>query len=391
MPSRLERFQGCLMGVRVGDALGMPFEILTREQIAAITDRWGVATFWDPQQHRSDAPRWAKKLGVLKPGDFTDDWQMTRAGAQSLLQCGGLNLSDLAQRYIEEHRIQALGWGGTTARSVRAMEAWFWSKGREGRAPERFAVFPPRAKPGSGCGNGVAMRIAPFALWTSGELKDSERASENIARWASSMGMFSQVSPSREAILSFQQTIWRVGGMTHPDVRATIAAYAVASIIARLAGRDGKPLTRPALINLVSQVRAQIRFMEENLPADAPRGPETPSVSQQLRLVVPSLVSVNPAVEIAKRLGTSSFALESVPFAIATFLRHPLDFRAALKEAVEAGGDTDTNAAIVGSMVGANVGVGAIPDGWRRFRPDFQQAEDLGAALYDACHTLPAD
>lgn len=391
MPSRLDRFRGSLMGVRIGDALGMPFEILTREQIAAITGSQGVTTFWDPQQHRTDAPPWAKKLRALAPGDCTDDWQMTRAGAQSLLHSRGLDLGDLAQRSIDERRARSLGWGGTTKRGLRAVEAWFWSEGREGRSPERFATFPPRAKPGSGCGNGVAMRIAPFGLWASGELERSQRASVSSLRWVVIKGLVDHAHPSREAIQSFQQMIWSVGGMTHPDVRASIAAYVVAGFIARLAGRDGEPLARSALIDMVGEIMGEVRFMEEHSPQDAPRAPRTPSVSSALRLVVPSLVSVNSAQEIANRFGTSSFSLESVPFAITTFLRHSTDFRAALKEAVEAGGDTDTNAAIVGSMVGANVGIDGIPEDWRRFREDFNEAEELGTALYDACHTLPAD
>ncbi|HLD20529.1 MAG TPA: ADP-ribosylglycohydrolase family protein, partial [Patescibacteria group bacterium] len=65
MITRKSRFMGSLMGVRIGDALGMPFEILTPEQILGITGRQGVTTFLDPQRHRTDAHAWTEKLKTL--------------------------------------------------------------------------------------------------------------------------------------------------------------------------------------------------------------------------------------------------------------------------------------------------------------------------------------
>jgi ADP-ribosyl-[dinitrogen reductase] hydrolase len=53
-----------------------------------------------------------------------------------------------------------------------------------------------------------------------------------------------------------------------------------------------------------------------------------------------------------RELGTSGFVLESVPFAYFCFLRFGASFRA-VEEAIKAGGDADTNAAIVGGWVGA--------------------------------------
>jgi len=61
--------------------------------------------------------------------------------------------------------------------------------------------------------------------------------------------------------------------------------------------------------------------------------------------------------------GTSCYCLESVPFAISVFFRHPTDFRAGIFEAVNAGGDTDSNASMVGALIGANVGMTGIPEG----------------------------
>lgn len=361
MTTRKDRFLGSLMGVRIGDALGMPFESLTHEQIMEITGSQGVTTFWNPQQHRTDAPAWTLKLGALKPGDYTDDWQMTKAGALSLLRRGQFDLEDLAMAYIDEMNVRNLGWGGTTTRSLREIELWLETNGRQGRSPQQFARFPQDAKPDSGCGNGVAMRIAPVALFMSCVYKPNGR-------------------PVPGGIQIFQRMIWDVGGLTHPDPRASVSAFAVASLIARLATRNGKALTRKELLPLVRKMKNEIIFMELT---HARNMPGIERFSTRLEWVLTVVDAMCPDAKcLREKCGTSCYALESVPFAIATFLRHPTDFIVALKETVEAGGDTNTNAALVGAMIGANVGINEIPPEWRHFRDDFVDAEDFGAMLF---------
>ena len=67
----------------------------------------------------------------------------------------------------------------------------------------------------------------------------------------------------------------------------------------------------------------------------------------------------NPPAENVK-----GFVVDTVAFALAAWKRHPRDYRAAILEAVRAGGDTDTVAAIVGGIVGAAVGREGIPREW---------------------------
>jgi len=62
--------------------------------------------------------------------------------------------------------------------------------------------------------------------------------------------------------------------------------------------------------------------------------------------------------------GVSGFVLHTVPAVLYVWLRHPGDFRRAIEEIVRLGGDTDTTGAIVGALVGATAGVGAIPPEW---------------------------
>jgi len=352
------------MGVRIGDPLGIAFETMNTQQILQVTGPAGVTTFWSPEQ-RSDAPAWAQKLRELQPGDFSDDTQMTFAGARSLIRVTQLDLENLASAYIEEMNERDLGWGGTTVRGLREIEQWLKTDGRQGRSPRKFAHFPTDAKMGYGygCGNGVAMRIAPMALLMSRVYNPDGRATPG-------------------GVPVFQQMIWDVGGLTHPDPRASIGAYAVASFIARLAARHTEPVTQEELLRWLSWVIDEVIAMEVVLGSQIQMPVGTEKISSRLTWMQTMLQSGASVQDLRTQLGSSSYTLESVPFSLATFLRHPTDFRAALKEAVEAGGDTDTNAAIVGSLVGANVGLEGIPSDWRNFRHDFVDAEDLGGMLY---------
>ena len=63
--------------------------------------------------------------------------------------------------------------------------------------------------------------------------------------------------------------------------------------------------------------------------------------------------------------GVSGFVLHTVPAALGVWRRNPRDLRAAVTEAVEMGGDSDTLAAIVGGIVGASTGVEGIPIEWQ--------------------------
>ena len=64
----------------------------------------------------------------------------------------------------------------------------------------------------------------------------------------------------------------------------------------------------------------------------------------------------------------------------------PLDFETALRQVVEAGGDTDTNAAVAGAVLGARYGASAIPGRWLDCVPERPRIEALAdglAALQD--------
>ena len=122
-------------------------------------------------------------------------------------------------------------------------------------------------------------------------------------------------------------------------------------------------------------------FIEDDLKRKGYNMDSQITVSRQFRRIFDENLLDDP-IALREKIGTNCFAMESVPFAIATFLRHPTDFRAGVLEAVNAGGDMDTTASMVGAMIGANCGLSAIPDEWKNFRPEFAQPLELGERLY---------
>ncbi len=62
--------------------------------------------------------------------------------------------------------------------------------------------------------------------------------------------------------------------------------------------------------------------------------------------------------------GISGYINQTVPGVIFCWLRYRDDFRKAIETIIMAGGDTDTTAAILGGVMGATLGVKAIPEEW---------------------------
>lgn len=345
-PTVLSKVQGCLLGVAIGDAMGMPWECMTYEAILEKTGGAGVTGFVDPVQQV------IRGTMSLSAGDTTDDWQLTAAVARSLIRKRQFDIEDIAREHVFEFDRCKFGWGLTTRRSLKEIKRWFESGGREGRSPGTPAESQG---PNLGAGNGVAMKVAPVGLFASAGLPEDQ----------------------------FIEAVAALGFLTHSDARASHAAFAVAQVIAMVMAR---PLTyslshvkSAEFASLTRELILRCKYMEmlhtaHDFFADwvGDRLSEIDAHSDEL-FRDPSWAR--------RTLGTDCFCLQSVSFAIATFLRHPADFRAGVLEAATAGGDTDSTASMVGAMIGANVGLEGIPPEWRSFSPGFFEVLRLGEEL----------
>jgi ADP-ribosylglycohydrolase len=130
--------------------------------------------------------------------------------------------------------------------------------------------------------------------------------------------------------------------VTHVDRRAVEGARYVAELAA-LCVRAGRHDERERLVIAASSVLEEPSLLE--------------AISRARRLAASHL----DAGDAARVLGCSGFVVHSLGMATFCFLTRGADPLAALEEVVRAGGDTDSNAAIVGAWVGALHGEGRLP------------------------------
>jgi len=134
------RYQGALLGLATGDALGTTLEFKAPGTFRPLTDMTGGGPFRLPR------------------GAWTDDTSMALCLAESLVTCGGFNAQDQMERYVRwwrEGHLSSNGVcfdiGSTTARSL-----------------DRFVKtgnpFAGSADPFA-AGNGSLMRLAPVPLF----------------------------------------------------------------------------------------------------------------------------------------------------------------------------------------------------------------------------------
>jgi ADP-ribosyl-[dinitrogen reductase] hydrolase len=140
MPSLLDRYQGALLGLAVGDAIGTSVEFRSRGSFAPVTDMTGGGPF------------------SLKAGQWTDDTSMALCLAESLLNKRGFDARHQMALYLNWWQWGYLSSTGNCfdiGMTVREALQVFQ------RTDEPFAgsVDPNSA------GNGSLMRLAPVVLY----------------------------------------------------------------------------------------------------------------------------------------------------------------------------------------------------------------------------------
>ncbi len=142
MLDRKQRYQGCLLGLAAGDALGTTVEFKERGSFTPLTDMVGGGPF------------------RLQAGQWTDDTSMALCLAYSLLERNGFDADDQMQRYNNwrEH-----GYMSSTGRcfDIGATVSEALSQYRHSGEPFAGSSSPFSA------GNGSLMRLAPVPMFFS--------------------------------------------------------------------------------------------------------------------------------------------------------------------------------------------------------------------------------
>ncbi|MCF6276374.1 MAG: ADP-ribosylglycohydrolase family protein [Candidatus Magasanikbacteria bacterium] len=351
----LSNIQGCLMGIMIGDAMGAPCEVMTFQEIAKATNG-GIKDFED----LSVFERRLDKGLRFKVGDTTDDWAFTKALTESLIVKGGYSHMDCARRFVEVYKSGVVGMGRTTRESLYTVKKFLDVLSGEEKQKysnmdrvDLYGTFRRLInRQNYGNGAGVAMRIAPLAILSS-------VSGENLDLLYEQLRLNSSI--------------------THLNKQASDSACLVGCIIHDIFSESLGDIysNYSYLKSIISEVGNEIEGLLLNW-------------NKNKRTLLSEMLFVEEkyndllALKLKFCMGRSAFsALSSVAFSVSIFVRNMNKFRAGILEAVNAGGDTDTTASMVGAMLGAQCGLEGIPKEWRDFNPEFKEAEELGEKLYN--------
>ncbi|MGE3820984.1 MAG: ADP-ribosylglycohydrolase family protein [Isosphaeraceae bacterium] len=151
LPRRADRIAGGLIGLLVGDALGVPYEFRPPELIPAAH----AIEFQPPQGY-------ARAHASVPPGTYSDDGAQALCLLASLLDRGALDPEDLGRRL--------LAWYDS---GYLAVDGQVFDVGiQTSRALSALRQGTPALEAGpaheSTNGNGSLMRVLPLALWHQG-------------------------------------------------------------------------------------------------------------------------------------------------------------------------------------------------------------------------------
>ena len=279
-PRLVMRARGALLGLVVGNQLGVP------------TERLGTA-----KAIREAFPQGVRDLAPPPKGSpFDDDAAMTLLLAESLVEQGDFDANDVAERWVKWMKRDGRGIGLTTQRALRLID--------RGTEPFEAGRLAHNARAAS---NGAVMRCIPVAL----------RYHDNVDKMV-------RVSTHQAAI-------------THADQRCTWGAVAV-----NLAARE--------------LLHGNQHFVEEVLHRlqGAPR-----TLVEAIRRVPWEQESDLP-ISVG---GEAGYVVHCVEIAFWCAMHRP-SLEEALIFLAEAGGDTDTNAAVAGALLGAREGEAGLPPRW---------------------------
>ena len=302
---RVDRAEAALLGLAVGDALGMPTQYLPR---ATVDHLYGGLRWFEPGPEANEISR------GLPAGHVTDDTDQALIVARALVDGGGHVAPDRLARDLLawEARMEAVGsldlLGPSTRRALAALA--------QGADPADTGRW--------GDTNGAAMRIAPVGVL---------------------------VPPAPLARLVDRVT--EVCSLTHHTGVAIAGASAVAAAVST--GIDGGTFD--------DALDAAVLAAREG----AQRGAYVAGADVATRLVwavgtVRGAGSEAAALDaVSSLIGTGIATQESVPAAFALLALAPEDPWRVCLAAANLGGDSDTVAAMAGAVGGALHGRAAFP------------------------------
>ena len=307
MDPRFSRAYGALAGLALGDALGMPTQAMSPEQIRAVYGR--ITGLVDGDASQPYAPG-------MPAGSVTDDTEQALLVASLLVRGRGTSSGRVALD------------AGEFAHALLAWEDSMIERGSldllgpsTKAALERVrAGEDPLTVGGAGTTNGAAMRVTPIGI------------------------AMSTADPE-----AFADAVWSSCQVTHATRQGFQSAALVAAAVSM--GIDAARSTTPDLRSLLWKAVTYV----DSLPERGAWTPDPDVVAATRRAM--QLVA-NPASSslecLVEQVGASVASAQAIPMAFALLARDPSP--QALLDAANIGGDTDTIGAIAGAILGAALG-----------------------------------
>jgi len=321
----LDKFQGSLLGVAIGDTLGHPFEGVLRNEIHS-----NFTVF-------EEFINTNKKLFTT----YTDDTQLTIHTAKALVQGNGFNIDNFVREYVLWLEDPPIGPGYGCISSIQKL---------------KYGISWEQATSNSG-GNGTVMRIAPIGLFYCKDLKELKS------------------SAIKSSII------------THSHPAASAGAIVIARAIAFLI--DKKPETKFSIDEFFNVIISSISDSQEEIWEEFIRILDKLKSNLDMPieagLIKFSQAGVKSPYFIEQYLGQAfvhPYAISTVICSIFIFLKRLSSFKDCIFELATAGGDSDTVGAIGGSLAGAYYGYNNIPIELAKMVQDYKKLLKLGKALY---------
>lgn len=295
-----DRIRGALYGVAVGDALGAPLEFMSAESI------------W--QQHGYVREMIGGGWLDVRPGEVTDDTQMTIAVAKGIVEQPDDPIPAIGRRFVEWYASRPKDVGATCSSAIsRAVSSASDKEAPTAEDWKEAALWTDRMMGGKSAGNGSLMRTAYVGLYYI-----DENDAYNMA------GAISK--------------------MTHHDRTAAEDCQAYSIMLQRM-------IAEPSIekrFEIIWQVLRAIRPCGERYNID------------EL-----SCDDYNPK--------PTGYVVDSFAAALHCILT-TYSFEDAVAKAVNLGGDADTIGAITGGLAGAIYGFMSIPDRWaQKLEPKYRK------------------
>lgn len=313
-----EQIQGMFWGIAIGDALGMPVEGYSADKIKK---EFGFITnYVSPKNH--------KYFSNLSPGETTDDTHLSLAVAEGLIHGNGFDLESQIKSHIEVFdRYGEHGFGRTTRTAINNL--------KNGILPQNSGC--------NGSGNGVAIKIAPLAVFSL----------VRAIHYCDSLWI-----PFISLLIDFAK-------MTHTTNIALAAGLTHYNCVYNCFSEEGSKIHLPCnknpdfsmfkINNFIKYTRSFCDYANHSIPP-----------TDNLRPRIDSLAQVRDTNQIINDFNGSYYAYDSIPFTYAFFIKNRQgdEFVPTLDnlfEVINAGGDTDSNGSMLGCLLGTLYGPNIFP------------------------------